>query len=256
MMQKKISNKQAKIIIVLLISFGFGGLLAKAVPMEAGGFSNLFKKEADKTAVAAKKSKTTTTKAKQPVVQLTYTEQVNKEMDEGKYTGHLPLHLQLQTDDKWKDAAYGMGNPDGDTLGINGCAIASLAMVATYMDKKETTPLEVLQWSGNTYFMEGQGTAWSIFSAYADQKGYVCQDLGADITAVEEHLKAGNPVIVSVKPGYFTTTGHIMVMSGTDNNGNFWIDDPNDSAEKGHSKRTYTADEVMNEAVNFWAFYK
>ncbi|MXS27993.1 peptidase C39 family protein, partial [Enterococcus gallinarum] len=31
--------------------------------------------------------------------------------------------------------------------------------------------------------------------------------------------------------------------------------DPNDSEEKGHSKRTFTAEEVMNEALNFWAFY-
>lgn len=68
-------------------------------------------------------------------------------------------------------------------------------------------------------------------------------------------LKEGHPVIISVKPGYFTTTGHIMVISGVDEKGDFWINDPNDSEEKSHSKRTFTAEEVMNEALNFWAFY-
>ena len=46
-----------------------------------------------------------------------------------------------------------------------------------------------------------------------------------------------------------------MVMSGVNEKGDFWINDPNDSEEKGHSKRTFTAEEVMNEALNFWAFY-
>ena len=63
--------------------------------------------------------------------------------------------------------------------------------------------------------MEGQGTAWSIFSAYAEMKGYNCQEIG-DIETVAAFLKEGHPVIISVKPGYFTTTGHIMVMSGVD----------------------------------------
>lgn len=165
------------------------------------------------------------------------------------------MPLELQTDAKWKDTAYGFGNVDKpNTIEINGCAIVSLAMVGSYMDHQEVTPLDVLTWAKNDFFMEGQGTAWSIFSAYAEMKGYNCQEIG-DIETVAAFLKEGHPVIISVKPGYFTTTGHIMVMSGVDEKGDFWINDPNDSEEKGHSKRTFTAEEVMNEALNFWAFY-
>ena len=52
------------------------------------------------------------------------------------------------------------------------------------------------------------------FSAYAEMKGYNCQEMG--ILKQWLFLKEGHPVIISVKPGYFTTTGHIMVMSGVD----------------------------------------
>lgn len=125
-------------------------------------------------------------------------------------------------------------------------------LVHTWITKK--LPSGCVSLGKNDFFMEGQGTAWSIFSAYAEMKGYNCQEIG-DIETVAAFLKEGHPVIISVKPGYFTTTGHIMVMSGVDEKGDFWINDPNDSEEKGHSKRTFTAEEVMNEALNFWAFY-
>ncbi|MGK0552176.1 peptidase C39 family protein [Enterococcus faecalis] len=256
-MMRKIMKQQRKLLFILLLSFGFGGVLAKIAPLKSSGLSIAFKQEQPKVAEKKNKATTETTSQSQakPAVALSYTEQVNQAIDAGQFTGHLPIHLQLQTDNKWKDAAYGVGNSDGNTLGINGCALASLAMVASYLDQRKVSPLDVLHWAGNNYYLEGQGTAWSIFAAYSEAKGYVCQELGANLTTVEAELKANHPVIVSVKPGYFTKTGHIMVMSGTEN-GNFWINDPNDTAEKSHSKRTYTAAEILNEAVNFWTVYK
>ncbi|MGH2165497.1 C39 family peptidase, partial [Enterococcus faecalis] len=77
---------------------------------------------------------------------------------------------------------------------------------------------------------------------------YNCQEIG-DIERVGAFLKEGHPVIISVKRGYFTTTGHIMVMSGVDEKGDFWINETKDSKEKSHSKRTFTSEEVMNEAL-------
>lgn len=186
---------------------------------------------------------------------LTYVEQVNENLTQGKYANRMPIKLLLQTDDRWKATTYGIGNPDGDTLEINGCAILSLAMVATYLDQKDQTPQDILNWSKNDYYLEGEGTAWAAFSDFAMVKGYQFQDLETDITAVEEHLKQNHPVIISVKPGLFTETGHIMVLSGT-NNGKFWVNDPNDTEEKGHSTKEFTADELLNEALNFWVIYK
>lgn len=253
---KQTQKKNSKVyIIALLVVTAFGGaFLAKLAPMEEGhGFSALFDDgKADEVKITASSE---SQKKPEKVKKLTYTEQVNEQLSKGEFANRMPITLLLQTDDKWKETPYGMGNPDGNTLGINGCAILSLAMVSSFLDNKQYTPQDILNWAKNDYYIEGEGTAWSAFSDFAMEKGYQFEDLETDITAVEEHLKQKHPVIISVKPGLFTETGHIMVLSGT-NNGKFWVNDPNDSETKGHSKKEFTADELMNEAVNFWVVYK
>ncbi|MBO0423255.1 C39 family peptidase [Enterococcus plantarum] len=254
MNQKETKNSKVYIIGLLVATAFAGAILAKVAPMEEGhGFSALFN---DSKADEIEVTETSETK-KEPekVKKLTYTEQINQDLSDGKFANRMPINLLLQTDDKWKTTPYGMGNPDGNTLEINGCAILSLAMVSSYLDNKSYTPQDILDWSKNDYFVEGEGTAWSAFSDFAMVKGYQFQDLETDIASVEEHLKQKHPVIISVKPGLFTKTGHIMVLSGT-NNGKFWLNDPNDSEAKGHSKKEFTADELMNEALNFWVIYK
>ena len=255
-MKQKQTKKSNISIIALLVGTAFAGaLLAKVAPMaEGSGFSALFN---DGKAANEVKITETSESKKEPekVKKLTYTEQVNEELSQNKFANRMPINLLLQTDDKWKATPYGMGNPDGNTLEINGCAILSLAMVSSFLDNKEYTPQDILNWSKDDYFVEAEGTAWSIFSDFAMEKGYQFEDLEGNITAVEEQLKQKHPVIISVKPGLFTQTGHIMVLSGT-NNGKFWVNDPNDSEEKGHSKKEFTADELLNEAMNFWTIYK
>lgn len=254
-MKQKQTKKSSMYIIALLVVTTFAGaLLAKIAPMEEGhGFSALFD---DGKADEVKRAETSESK-KEPVKvkKLTYTEQINQDMSQSKFTNRMPINLLLQTDERWKATPYGTGNPDGNTLEINGCAILSLAMVSSYLDNQTYTPQDILNWSNNDYFVEGEGTAWSVFSDFATVKGYQFEDLETNIAAVEEHLKQKHPVIISVNPGLFTETGHIMVLSGT-NNGKFWVNDPNDSETKGHSKKEFTAEELMNEAANFWAIYK
>lgn len=254
MKQKQTKKTNINIIALLVVTALAGALLAKIAPMEEGhGFSALFAEEkADKVKITE-----TSESQKEPekVKKLTYTEQINQDISQSKFTNRMPINLLLQTDEKWKATPYGTGNPDGNTLEINGCAILSLAMVSSYLDNQTYTPQDILNWSQNDYFVEGEGTAWSVFSDFAMAKGYQFEDLETNVTAVAEHLKQKHPVIISVKPGLFTEVGHIMVLSGT-NNGKFWVNDPNDSEIKGHSNKEFTSDELLNEAVNFWAMYK
>ncbi|MGM0219225.1 C39 family peptidase [Enterococcus sp. AZ126] len=251
---KQTKKSKAYIIALLVMATFSGAILAKVTPLEEGhGFSSVFSEEK----IAEVKTSETSEVKKEPekVKELTYTEKINQNISESKFADRMPINLLLQTDDKWKTTPYGMENPDGNTLEINGCAILSLAMVSSYLDNKTYIPQDILNWSKNDYFVDGEGTAWSIFSDFAMMKGYQFEDLGTDIATVEEQLKQKHPVIISVKPGLFTETGHIMVLSGT-NDGKFWVNDPNDSEAKGHSKKEFTADELMNEALNFWTIYK
>ncbi len=186
---------------------------------------------------------------------LIYSEIVNQEIQQNKLQGHLEIPLYLQTDKKWKQLSYGTNNGQKDnTIEFNGCALTSLAMITSFLDKKLVTPADILQWAGNNYFVDGQGTSWNIFSDYAQFKGYTFENLGVNIAEVKEHLNVKHPIIVSVKPGTFTRTGHIMVISGTSED-QFWINDPNDSEQKRHSIQKYTSEELLENAVNFWAIY-
>ncbi|MGC6770074.1 C39 family peptidase [Enterococcus sp. LJL128] len=237
-----------KLIIGLLAAAALlGALLGKAAPMEAG-FSSLFKKE-----VPVEKKKTEeSTQETQEVQPLSYVEQINQEIQQDKFAGRIKVPLILQTDERWKATPYGTG--ENNTLEKNGCAIVSLAMISSYLDGGDVQPQAILDWSQSNYFIEGQGTNWTIFYDFAVAKGYMYEEL-SDMSMVENHLSQGHPVLISVQPGKFTETGHIMVLTGV-SDGKFWLNDPNDSETKGHSRTQYTAEELGNEALNYWAIYK
>ena len=249
---KKIDRKIIVGMLFLLTIFG-GAFLAKISPLKTDHF--FFKQVDQSKEMESVELSTTqeTTSSKEKILQ--YDEIVNKMLVDGQLSGHFNIPLQLQTDEEWKETSYGIGNPDGNTLGINGCAITSLAMITTFLDGKNTTPLDILNWAKNDYYLEGEGTTWAIFSEFSAIKGYQCEELGMDMSAVEEQLKKKRPVIISVKPGYFTETGHIMVITGM-KDGKFWVNDPNDSEMKGHSKKLFTKEELEKEAINFWTIYK
>ncbi len=196
---------------------------------------------------------------KKKEVKKSYLEEVNEQITAKKFNNRLTVPLILQTDKQWKSVYYGVedGDPIQNTLEINGCAIASLAMVSSYLDNKEKTPVDVLDWSGNRFFSEDQGTSWNIFSAYAEAMTYQFSDLEDNIEQVKIHLKEGHPVVISVKPGYFTEIGHIMVLTGYNEEKNtFWLNNPSDTSKKGHTIKEFKADFLQKEAVRYWAIYK
>lgn len=56
-MSKKPSGYQKKVLTVLLVSFGFGGLLAQFSPMKSGGFSSWFDDSYVKASAESSKTK-------------------------------------------------------------------------------------------------------------------------------------------------------------------------------------------------------
>lgn len=159
--------------------------------------------------------------------------------------------LYLQTNEEWADYSYGS---DGtQTLRDNGCALLSLSMVLAYLRDEVVSPLEVLDWAQDSYYIDGQGTDWRIFSDFADSFGYSYHDLGTDTTQVAEYLSIGQPVIVSVTSGDFTDTGHIMVLAAMQD-GHAVVLDPNDTPGKSHYLATYSLEEIADQSLHFWTF--
>jgi len=173
--------------------------------------------------------------------------------DINAYLGEMDITtpIFLQTNEEWADRSY--GNDGSQTLAENGCAIASLAMVQSYLEGYYITPPEVLDWAGDHYYVDGQGTDWRIFSDFADANGYNYYDLSTDLASVEAYLQQNHPVIVSMTPGEFTDGGHIMVLGGMMGDQVFVLD-PNDDPEKSHYATYYTLDEIADQSLRFWTF--
>ncbi|MDT2614199.1 C39 family peptidase [Enterococcus dongliensis] len=161
--------------------------------------------------------------------------------------------LIIQTDPRWAQEVYGSGSDQND-LATNGCAITSLAMILSYREHRTVYPTEILQWSGNRYYETGQGTAWSIFPAFAQKYGFHLQELGKDQVKIQQHLNQNLPIVVSVTPGEFTDVGHIMVIKKSVQNEQLIIYDPNDRFDKEHYKQLYSLDRLMPQLANAWTF--
>lgn len=159
--------------------------------------------------------------------------------------------LLLQTDPAWKDYSYGT---DGSReLWENGCAILALAMIDSFYQSQSWSPEEIADWAGDDYYLDGQGSTWSIFPAFAQERSYQVDNLGNSVHQAIESLGNGAVVVVSVKPGYFTHVGHIMVLRGYGDY-HFYLNDPNDDPAKMHSIQPIHVDLLEKDALNYWAF--
>ena len=180
--------------------------------------------------------------------QQTYATKVNEQL---KKEDLFP-YLILQTDERYDELKYGWGSHE--TLGVNGCAITSLAIIESIHQKKLLEPQVVLNWANNDFFTD-EGTSWSIFPAFAKEFGYDFEDLGDNIDNAIRYLDKGVPVVVSAKPGLFTTVGHIMVLTDYTEDG-IRLLDPNDTAKKNHALTGFDPEEIENEFTHYWVFTK
>ncbi len=93
-------------------------------------------------------------------------------------------------------------------------------------------------------------TAWALMTDGAAELGLVSEELPASADAVREALLAGRPVICSVGPGDFTTSGHFIVLSGLED-GQFQVRDPN---RRSTSEKLWDYDTLAGQITNLWAF--
>ena len=170
---------------------------------------------------------------------------------ENKEINQIDVPLMLQKDIRWRDINYGSG--DAHTLGENGCAILSLAMVHSSLSKRIIEPTEILDWSKENYYIENSGTSWQIFGDFAEKFNYDFYNFGNNFYNAMEDVKKGHVVIASVQPGYFTDVGHIIVIRGYDD-GIVYVNDPNDDSSKLYSVKGVKEEILLNEGKNYWSF--
>lgn len=159
--------------------------------------------------------------------------------------GEVPYLYQI--DPQWGSAPYA-----GADIANSGCGPTSLAMVYVALTgKTDFDPPAMSAFSEENGYVEEGLTSWLLMSEGAARLGLDSRELPADVDMVKAALEAGEPVICTVGPGDFTTTGHFIVLSGVDAEGKFVVHDPNSAENSAHS---WDAQRVLDQCRNLWAF--
>ena len=159
--------------------------------------------------------------------------------------GEIPLLLQW--DERWGYAFYA-----DDMIAVNGCGPTAIAMVAAGLTGNNTvTPYKVAQFSAeNGYFAGDSGTSWSLMTEGAQQFGIYGEEMELSESEIFSALENGHPVICSMRPGDFTTTGHFIVLTGVED-GKIRVNDPNSRIR---SEKLWDYSRLEYQINNLWVY--
>lgn len=155
--------------------------------------------------------------------------------------------LLLQWDERWGYAIYG-----DNMIAINGCGPTALAMVAAGLTGDAgITPDRVARYAAEQGYYEGDaGTSWTLMTEGAAAFGVIGQEIGLSREQVFAELESGHPVICSMRPGDFTSTGHFIVLVGIED-GKIRVNDPNSRAR---SQVLWEYDRLESQINNLWSY--
>ena len=159
--------------------------------------------------------------------------------------GQIPLLLQWN--ERWGYAFYA-----DDMIAVNGCGPTAIAMVAAGLTGDNTvTPYKVAQFTAeNGDYAGDSGTSWTLMTDGAQQFGIYGEEMGLSEGEVFSALENGHPIICSMRPGDFTTTGHFIVLTGIED-GKIRVNDPNSRVR---SERLWDYSKLEYQINNLWVY--
>lgn len=154
--------------------------------------------------------------------------------------------LMLQWDKRWGYQKYG-----SDMIAITGCGPTCLAMAGYYLTGEESmNPGTVVEFAQrNGYYAPGYGSSWTLISEGGPKLGLTVTELPLVKKKIVSSLEGGNPVILALGPGDFTSSGHYIVLSAVED-GAFRVCDPNSVT---NSQRLWTYEELEGQIKNIWS---
>jgi len=157
--------------------------------------------------------------------------------------------LFLQWDPMWGYEDYGSG-----CLAVTGCGPTCLAMAGYYLTGEETmNPRTIAEFAEkNGYYASGYGSSWTLISEGAEKLGLTAKELPLVKKKMVDALEAGNPVILALGRGDFTTSGHYIVLTAVEE-GAFRVNDPNSRERSG---QLWTYEQLEHQIRNIWAIAK
>ena len=160
--------------------------------------------------------------------------------------GSIPLFLQW--DERWGYETYG-----SNFLALTGCGPTCISMVVCGLTGDTSwNPYETAKFSEQQgYYVPGEGTSWNLMTEGAQMLGLNAAygDVSADY--IYSYLDSSHPMICSMYPGDFTTSGHFIVLTGIDSDGNLIVNDPNSRIK---SETRWQMDTVLPQIRSLWSY--
>lgn len=172
----------------------------------------------------------------------TYADSIAVETDESR---GIPLFLQWDT--KWGYAPYGDG-----CIGLDGCGPTCLSMVLVGLTGDTSyNPKAIADYSvQNGFLSDSSGTRWALMTEGAQSFGITAYEVSLGEQQMKRELQNGHPLICSMRPGDFTTTGHFIVIYKYEDS-MFYVNDPN---SRKRSEKGYSYERLENQIKAMWAY--
>lgn len=167
------------------------------------------------------------------------------DIDLSEYIGSDKVPLLLQWDQRWGYTEY-----TGKVMGLSGCGPTCLSMVCIYLlDDAKFTPKYIAQFAEeNGYCAPGSGSFWTLIAEGGNKLGLDVKEIPLDENRMIKNLEQGNPIICNVRAGFFTTSGHYIVITEYAD-GYVKVNDPNSPSK---SEQSWKLTEVMEQIRNLW----
>lgn len=137
-------------------------------------------------------------------------------------------NFYLQNDNRWAD--YSLGKfPDGSnsTMATGGCGPTALSMVANQLGTN-ASPLAVASYAKQNGFIKDGGATANLFTNGASEMGINSTKISK--SGLNKTLEKGDPIVLAGKSDSstspYTSSGHVVMVSGLDSNGNAIVNDP------------------------------
>lgn len=153
----------------------------------------------------------------------------------------------LQWDERWGYQSYGTS-----TIAASGCGPTCMSMVIVGLSgDTSATPYKMAKYSEeHGYIDETNNTYWVFMNEAAEDWGITSWETKLDESRLAQELQKGHPIICSMLPGDFTTTGHFIVLTGYQD-GKVRVNDPF-SVE--NTKKEWVFADIADQIQEMWVY--
>ena len=174
--------------------------------------------------------------------------QENVDGKDGYYTTFTTVNSKIYTEYKQNGNSSWSNNPYWEgTMETDGCGITALSIVLSGYGKLDT-PEDLRK---KYYpFLNLDNISDELYNTYnISSSGFFYDYVRLSIKSIENHLKSDKPILICVwnkpKMNRWTTESHYLVLLATDENGKWYVSNPNGLPDTTKASGWYDIDEIQ-----------